>query len=104
MVTGKYRDLPEPIQFPGCVPVHGRNLPAPIQDRSNKAYKGLIENFKRYGYGLAEGIIVNTFVDMEEGAIKALLADEPGMPPIYPVGQLIRTGLSDGSKQSECLQ
>ncbi|CAL5378292.1 unnamed protein product [Camellia sinensis] len=74
-VTGEYRDLPEPIQLPGCVPVHGTDLPNPVQDRSNKAYKGLIESLKRYG--LAEGIIVNTFVDMEDGAIKALLVDEP---------------------------
>ncbi|KAL7233680.1 hypothetical protein ACSBR1_017321 [Camellia fascicularis] len=48
MVTGEYRDLPEPIQFPGCVPVHGRDLPKPFQDRSNKAYKGLIDSFKRF--------------------------------------------------------
>ncbi|KAL7203830.1 hypothetical protein ACSBR2_016975 [Camellia fascicularis] len=92
-VTGKYRDLPGPIQFPGCVPVHGRDLPDPVQDWSNKAYKGLIGNFKQYG--LAEGIIVNTFVDMEEGAIKALFVDEPGKPPVYTVGRLIQTGLSE---------
>ncbi|KAL7203854.1 hypothetical protein ACSBR2_016999 [Camellia fascicularis] len=101
-VTGEYRDLPEPIQFPGCVPVHGRDLPEPFQDRSDKAYKGFIDSFKRYGR--AEGIIVNSFVDMEEGAIKALFVDELGKPPIYPVGPLIRTGLSDGSEWPECLQ
>ncbi|GMP39734.1 hypothetical protein CsSME_00010451 [Camellia sinensis var. sinensis] len=84
-VTGEYRDLPEPIQLPGCVPVHGTDLPNPR-------------------YGLAEGIIVNTFVDMEDGAIKALLVDEPGKPPVYPVGPLIRTGSSDGLERSECLK
>ncbi|KAL7203840.1 hypothetical protein ACSBR2_016985 [Camellia fascicularis] len=78
-VTGKYRDLPGPIQFLGCVLVHGRDLPDP--------------------YGLAEGIIMNTFVDMEEGAIKALLVDEPGKPPVYTIGPLIQTGLSDGSER-----
>ncbi|KAI8026553.1 Hydroquinone glucosyltransferase [Camellia lanceoleosa] len=98
-VTGEYGDLPEPIQLPGCVPVHGRDLPNPVQDRSNKAF---IESLKRYG--LAEGIIVNTFVDMEEGAIKALLVDEPGKPPVYPVGPLIRTGSSDGLERYECLK
>ncbi|KAL7203853.1 hypothetical protein ACSBR2_016998 [Camellia fascicularis] len=72
-VTGEYRDLPEPIQFPGCVPVHSRDLPKPFQDRSNKAYKGLIDSFKRYGR--AEGIIVNSFVDMEERAIKSFLIE-----------------------------
>ncbi|CAL5381321.1 unnamed protein product [Camellia sinensis] len=101
-VTGEYRDLPEPIQLPGCVPVHGTDLPNPFQDRSNKAYKGLIESLKRYG--LAKGIIVNTFVDMEDGAIKALLVDEPGKPPVYPVGPLIRTCSSDELERSECLK
>ncbi|CAL5380200.1 unnamed protein product [Camellia sinensis] len=100
--TTPIRGHPEPIQLPGCVPVHGTDLPNPVQDRSNKAYKGLIESLKRYG--LAEGIIVNTFVDMEDGAIKALLVDEPGKPPVYPVGPLIRTGSSDGLERSECLK
>ncbi|KAL7203855.1 hypothetical protein ACSBR2_017000 [Camellia fascicularis] len=86
-LTGEYGDLSEPIQLPGCVPVHGRDLPNPLQDRSNKAYKGLIESLKRYG--LAEGIIVNTFVDMEEGAIKALSVDEPGKPPVYPPSESV---------------
>ncbi|KAL7233672.1 hypothetical protein ACSBR1_017314 [Camellia fascicularis] len=42
---------------------------------------------------------MNTFVDMEEGAIKALLVDEPGKPPVYTIGPLIQTGLSDGSER-----
>ncbi|THG06261.1 hypothetical protein TEA_006036 [Camellia sinensis var. sinensis] len=86
-VTGEYRDLLEPIQFPGCVPVHGRDLSELFQDRSNKAYKGLIDSFKRYGR--AEGIIVNSFVDMGEVAIKALFVNELGKPPIYSVRPLI---------------
>ncbi|KAL7233679.1 hypothetical protein ACSBR1_017320 [Camellia fascicularis] len=100
--TGDYKDLPEPVQLPGCVPVHGRDLPDLVEDRSSNSYKVFLGSFKRFG--LAEGIIVNSFVDMEEGAIKALLVEEPGRPAVYPVGPLIRTGSSDGLEQSECLK
>ncbi|THG21472.1 hypothetical protein TEA_021190 [Camellia sinensis var. sinensis] len=101
-VIGEYRDLPEPVQLPGCVPVHGRDFPDPVQDRSLQGYKGLLENVKRYGS--ADGIILNSFMELEEGAIKALQAEELGKPPVYAVGPLIRAGSSDGLERSECLQ
>ncbi|KAJ6723062.1 GLYCOSYLTRANSFERASE [Salix koriyanagi] len=42
MVSCEYRDLPEPVLLPGCAtPVHGRDLPDPIQDRKDDAYKWL---------------------------------------------------------------
>ncbi|KAI8026554.1 Hydroquinone glucosyltransferase [Camellia lanceoleosa] len=101
-VIGEYRDLPEPVQLPGCVPVHGRDFPDPVQDRSLQGYKGLLQNVKRYGS--ADGIILNSFMELEEGAIKALQAEELGKPPVYAVGPLIRAGSSDGLERSECLQ
>ncbi|KAF5952857.1 hypothetical protein HYC85_010801 [Camellia sinensis] len=101
-VIGEYRDLPEPVQLPSCVPVHGRDFPDPVQDRSLQGYKGLLENVKRYGS--ADGIILNSFMELEEGAIKALQAEELGKPPVYAVGPLIRAGSSDGLERSECLQ
>ncbi|KAL7203845.1 hypothetical protein ACSBR2_016990 [Camellia fascicularis] len=101
-VIGEYRDLPEPVQLPGCVPVHGRDFPDPVQDRSLQGYKGLLVNVKRYGS--ADGIILNSFMELEEGAIKALQAEELGKPPVYAVGPLIRAGSSDGLERSECLQ
>ncbi|KAI8026552.1 Hydroquinone glucosyltransferase [Camellia lanceoleosa] len=99
--TGDYKDLPEPLQLPGCVPVQGRDLPDLLEDRSSNSYKVFLGSFKRFG--LAEGIIVNSFVDMEEGAIKALLVEEPGRPAVYPVGPLIRTVmLTEGLKVALC--
>ncbi|CAL5331318.1 unnamed protein product [Camellia sinensis] len=103
MITCEYRDLPEPIRLPGCVPVYGRDLTDSVQDRSNDAYKGFLGNVKRFGS--AEGIILNSFMDLEEGAIKALQEKEPGKPPVYLIGPLIQTDSSDESQERpECLQ
>ncbi|KAJ0799478.1 putative hydroquinone glucosyltransferase [Helianthus annuus] len=59
MVSCEYRDVPGPIQIPGCIPVHGKDLPDPLQDRSNDAYKRVLHNVKRYF--MADGIVVNSF-------------------------------------------
>ncbi|KAL4309905.1 hypothetical protein GQ457_01G055140 [Hibiscus cannabinus] len=48
--------------------------------------------------------MVNSFVDLEAGAIKALQEKQPGKPPVYPVGPLVNidpTGKLDGS---DCLK
>ncbi|KAH7864537.1 hypothetical protein Vadar_030699 [Vaccinium darrowii] len=102
MVTCEYRDLPEPVKLPGCVPVHGRDLPDPVQDRSDITYKKLLENVTRFTS--SEGIIVNSFLELEEGAIKALQVEESGKPPVYPIGPLIQTGLTDGSDRPKSLK
>ncbi|KAI8026551.1 UDP-glycosyltransferase 72B3 [Camellia lanceoleosa] len=79
----------------------GRDLPESFQDRSVNAYKKLINNVKQFRS--AEGIIVNSFVDMEEETIKALQAEEPDKPSVYRIGPLIQVDSSDGLDQSKCL-
>lgn len=97
----EYRDLPDLVQIPGCIPVHGRDLLDPVQDRKNDAYKWLLHHAKRYN--LAQGIMVNSFVDLEGGAIKAL--QELGSPPVYPVGPLIQRDHSSTSADGlDCLR
>ncbi|KAK8488360.1 hypothetical protein V6N11_072794 [Hibiscus sabdariffa] len=101
MVSCQYRDLLELLRIPGCIPIHGKELLDPTQDRRNDAYKWLLHHTERYR--LAEGIMVNSFADLEAGAIKALQEKEPGKPPVYPVGPLVNidpTGKLDGS---DCL-
>ncbi|XP_058221680.1 hydroquinone glucosyltransferase-like [Rhododendron vialii] len=102
MFTCEYRDLPVPVKLPGCVPVHGRDLYEAVQDRSHVEYRKLLENVSRVSS--FEGIIINSFLDLEEGAIKALQVEEPCKPPVYPIGPLIQTGSSDGSDEPECLK
>lgn len=92
-VSCEYRDVPDPIQFPGCIPIYGKDFLAPAQDRKNDAYKWLLHQAKRYR--LAEGIMVNTFYELEEGPIKALqeVADVSEIQAffLYSVQILIRS-------------
>lgn len=99
--TCEYRDLPEPVLLPGCVPLHGIDLLDPVQDRSSDSYKAFLNLTKQLH--LADGIILNSFLDMEEGAIKSLLEEKSGRPPIYPVGPIIQTGSKSDPDQPECL-
>ncbi|KFK30683.1 hypothetical protein AALP_AA6G014400 [Arabis alpina] len=103
-VPCEFRELTEPVQLPGCVPVSGKDLLDPTQDRKDDAYKWLLHNTKRYKE--AEGILVNTFFELEPNAIKAL--QEPGLdkPPVYPVGPLANIGKQEdnGVEKSECLK
>ncbi|XP_058096084.1 hydroquinone glucosyltransferase-like [Magnolia sinica] len=99
-VSCEYRDLSEPIRLPGCIPLHGKDLLDPVQDRQNDAYRWLLHHCKRYKE--ARGILVNSFVDVEPGPARALM--EAGQPPVYPVGPLIQTGSAGGVDENECLR
>ncbi|KAJ4728147.1 Glycosyltransferase [Melia azedarach] len=104
MVSCEYRDMSEPVNIPGCIPIHGRDLLDPVQDRKNDAYKYVLHHAKRYK--LADGIMVNSFMDLEVGAIKALQKEEPGKPAVYPVGPLVNMGSSSssGTEKEECIK
>ncbi|XP_052208927.1 hydroquinone glucosyltransferase-like [Diospyros lotus] len=98
----EYRDLPGPVELPGCIPVHGKDLCTPVQNRKSGAYKwnlSLCRSIK-----LAAGIIVNSFLELEPGAFKALKEHWIGVPPIYPIGPLIQTGSTSGADGSESLK
>ncbi|KAF7138845.1 hypothetical protein RHSIM_Rhsim07G0034000 [Rhododendron simsii] len=79
MVACEYRDLLKPVKLSGCVPVHGRDFADPVQDRFHDAYKELLENVTRFNS--SKGIIVNSFLDSEEGAIIALQVEESDDQP-----------------------
>ncbi|KAE8726741.1 UDP-glycosyltransferase 72B3 [Hibiscus syriacus] len=101
MVSCEYGDLPE-VRIPGCIPINGNELLDPVQDRKNDAYKWVLHHAKRYR--LADGIMVNSFLDMEGGALKVLQENEPGKPPVYPVGPLVTVDLSNKADGSDCLK
>lgn len=100
-VTCEFGDLPE-LKIPGCTAIRGKDLPVPFQDRKSEAYKRSLRLGKRLGS--VEGIIVNSFMDLEFGAIKALQDGSANSPPVYPVGPLIRTGSSGEQNGAECLR
>ncbi|KAH0878199.1 hypothetical protein HID58_065593, partial [Brassica napus] len=90
-------DLTEPIKIPGCVPITGKDLSEPCQVRSDDTYKWLLHNAKRFRE--AEGILLNSFVDLKPNAIKALQEPAPDKPP---VGPLVNTGSSYANGKDEC--
>ncbi|CAG7881847.1 unnamed protein product [Brassica rapa] len=98
----EFSELTEPVQLPGCVPFAGKDAPDPARDRKHDVYKCLLHNAKRYKE--AEGILVNTFLDLEPNALKAL--QEPGLdkPPVYPIGPLVKQESGNGIEESECLK
>ncbi|XP_042480214.1 hydroquinone glucosyltransferase-like [Macadamia integrifolia] len=102
--NGEYRDMLEPLKLPGCVPILGTDLVDPMQDRSSDGYKLFLHHSKRYR--MAEGILINTFMGLEVGALKALEdGSDPTIPPVYPVGPLIQMGSRVGvDDRVECLQ
>ncbi|CAK7348751.1 unnamed protein product [Dovyalis caffra] len=103
MVSCEYGEMQEPVKIPGCLPIPGGELLDPTQDRKNDAYKWLLYHTKRYR--LADGVMVNSFMDLERGALNALQEAEPGKPPVYPVGPLVNMGSSpSGVEGSECLK
>ncbi|KAJ1388297.1 UDP-glycosyltransferase family, conserved site [Sesbania bispinosa] len=100
-VSGEYKDLTERIQLPGCVPFLGHDLPEPVQNRSSEAYKLLLKRAKRMS--IADGILINSFLEMESGAIRAM-AEGNGKTRFYPVGPITQKGSSNEADKSECLK
>ncbi|KAG8363271.1 hypothetical protein BUALT_Bualt19G0004800 [Buddleja alternifolia] len=103
-VSCEYREVAEKIQIPGCVPFNGQDLLDPVQDRKNDAYKWVLHHAKRYR--MAEGIILNSFKELEPGAMKALQEKENDNPIVYPIGPLIQMGSksNDDNEESLCLK
>lgn len=103
-VSCEYRDLPEPVRIPGCVPIHGADLFDSIQDRKNEAYKWVLHITGRYP--LADGIMVNSFDALEGETLLALQEmQQEGAPTVYAVGPLVKTEPTPtaGGRQ-ECLR
>nr|KYP49710.1 Hydroquinone glucosyltransferase [Cajanus cajan] len=102
-VSSEFRDLLEPIEIPGCVPIYGYDLPKPVQDRTSQMYEFFLQKCKQLH--AVDGVLVNSFKGIEEGPIRALDEEGYGYPKVYPVGPIIQTGLSGDVKTgSECLR
>jgi hydroquinone glucosyltransferase len=92
-VSCEFRYLTQPLKITGCVPITGKDFLDTVQDRNDDAYKLLLHNTKRYKE--AKGILVNSFVDLESNAIKALQEPAPDKPTVYPIGPLVNTSSSN---------
>ncbi|CAL0325010.1 unnamed protein product [Lupinus luteus] len=91
--SGSLTDLTKPVNIPGCVvPFQVKDLPDPVlHEKSNETYKYCVEMSKTLS--LFDGLIVNTFTDLEGDAISALQEKHvnENSPCVYPVGPIIQT-------------
>ncbi|CAO2191079.1 unnamed protein product [Urochloa humidicola] len=101
--SGECRDLPEPIQLPGCaMPLRGADLVEPVQRRADPVYAVIVD--LGLDYLRAESFIINTFDDMERDTLAAFkeLSDRGVYPPAYAVGPFVRS-YSDEAAKHVCM-
>ncbi|MED6171375.1 hypothetical protein PIB30_040150 [Stylosanthes scabra] len=97
------------VHIPGCpVPFQVQDFPAPVlYQRSSQAYKSFLGVCREYS--LVDGVIVNTFTDLESDAIKAIedqaktRNNNANSPFVYPIGPLIQTATTNQVNRLECL-
>ncbi|ERN13988.1 anthocyanidin 5,3-O-glucosyltransferase [Amborella trichopoda] len=98
---GSFTDLDRDLVVPGIPPFPPRIMPTVMQDKSQDVYDWCM--YYASTMPKADGILVNTFEQLEPLALKALAANEfrPGvpMPKIYCVGPLITVGDADRSSE-----
>ncbi|KAL1360831.1 hypothetical protein HN51_006215 [Arachis hypogaea] len=99
-VKGNFKDLSEPVHIPGCVPVHGKDLLEPVQERNSESYKCMLRLSNRFK--MTQGIINNSFLELEPETFKELQKGEPGMIPVYSVGPLVNVEQTNGTAD-KCL-
>jgi hydroquinone glucosyltransferase len=102
-ISSSYKDLLEPLEIPGCIPIYGTDLLEPMQDRLGEAYKIFLE--ANDIFYLADGLMVNSFLALEEITIRALEKKEgEGIPSIYPIGPFVQNVSSDDRSDFEYLR
>ncbi|CAL0302902.1 unnamed protein product [Lupinus luteus] len=98
-VSCEYKDHKGAIHIPGCLPIHGNDLPEHLDDRSSLSYELFLERSKRFS--LAYGFLVNSFSAIEGERVSTLV--EIGNKPVYLVGPVIQTGAIIEPKESDCM-
>ncbi|KAH9295170.1 hypothetical protein KI387_038758 [Taxus chinensis] len=102
-------NIDDPVDIPGLPAMPVRYFPEPMQTRADT----ICHLFLRHSHRLcnADGILINTFHDLESGALRALLHRKRELlpegvetgPEIYPIGPLIRSPEVEPGK-SGCLE
>lgn len=94
-IEGEYVDLKEPLKIPGCKALRVDDVVDPMLDRTDQQY----QEYLKLGmeYASFDGILINTWKDLEPNTIKALRNNDKlrsvlKVPhfPIYPIGPLRR--------------
>lgn len=91
-IVGEYVDQKEPLKIPGCKPVRPEDVVDPMLDRSDQQYREYLRKGMEFGSG--DGILMNTWEDLEPVTLKAMRENEAlkamVKAPVYPVGPLRR--------------
>ncbi|KAJ1685179.1 hypothetical protein LUZ63_016569 [Rhynchospora breviuscula] len=85
---GTFKDLPEPVKLPGCVPISGSDLVEPLQYRDSEMYHGFLQLCTQLSE--MKGILVNTYEELEPGVAEPFKEPNEARPPIYALGPLTR--------------
>lgn len=106
ITSDNIKDLDIYFDIPGIPPIHASDLPPVLFERESNSYK----NFMKTAGNMAKssGIIVNSFVGLEERAVDNLrdgkcIPDGP-TPPVYLIGPLIAGGNPVDGSEKECLK
>ncbi|KAG5054921.1 hypothetical protein AAZX31_03G101200 [Glycine max] len=97
-------DATKRVSFPGCgVPFHVKDLPDPVVlcGRSSETYKAFLRVCQRLS--LVDGVIINTFADLEEDALRAMEENgrELDLTEEISFSQHIHNGLQSESLSKE---
>ncbi|MED6164746.1 hypothetical protein PIB30_093122, partial [Stylosanthes scabra] len=98
----EFLDLEQTMDVPGCgyASFKVKDLPDPIQfPRRSDAYTTYLSVCKKSP--LVDGIIVNTFNDLEPEAIRAL--QQGPSPSVYPVGPIVAQPKQKSDEVDECV-
>uniref|UniRef100_UPI0039E1FE51 Glycosyltransferase n=1 Tax=Nicotiana benthamiana TaxID=4100 RepID=UPI0039E1FE51 len=99
-IEGEYVELKEPLKIPGCKALRPDDVVDPLLDRSDQQYEEYVKLGKEYTD--FDGILINTWEDLEPETINALRYNEKLRlllkVPVFPIGPLrrkVETTLND---------
>ncbi|KAK7350400.1 hypothetical protein VNO77_08992 [Canavalia gladiata] len=94
-------DSLQTVDFPGCgVPLNVKDLADPVLlGRSTQTYKSFLNACE--SLSSADGLIVNSFTELEAEAIGAMNMNSTF---VYPIGPLIQTESTNQLNESECMR
>nr|GMD58839.1 anthocyanidin 3-O-glucosyltransferase 5-like [Ipomoea batatas] len=91
-IAGQYVDQEKPLEIPGCKPVRPEDVVDPMLDRNDPEYRVYLE--EGLGYTRSDGILMNTWEDVDPVSLKALRENEALRKvvgrPVYAIGPLTR--------------
>ncbi|CAI9110721.1 OLC1v1010790C1 [Oldenlandia corymbosa var. corymbosa] len=95
-IVGQYVDQTEPLKIPGCKSVRPEDVVDPMLDRNDQVYR----EYLRVGveFSWADGILINTWEDLEPVTLEAFRKYEYFTPPVYPIGPFTRPAENYGQK------